>query len=204
MSSSSVGSDTQLQIFIDRGLKGDSTANDELLAHASERLLRLTRQMFHTQAADLRRWEQTSDICQNVMLRMHRALAVTRVESVRHFFNMAAMQVRRELIDLSRHYKGVEGLASNHHTDHQPADNQGGSIHSAAAEPENLDEWVEFHERVERLPESEQELFNLLFYEGLTQEEAAELLGMGLATVKRRWQSARLKLSEIPKRERER
>jgi RNA polymerase sigma-70 factor (ECF subfamily) len=57
---------------------------------------------------------------------------------------------------------------------------------------------------VERLPESEQELFNLLFYEGLTQEEAAELLGMGLATVKRRWQSARLKLSEIPKRERER
>ena len=30
------------------------------------------------------------------------------------------------------------------------------------------------------------------------------LLGMGLATVKRRWQSARLKLSEIPKRERER
>ena len=34
----------------------------------------------------------------------------------------------------------------------------------------------------------------LLFYEGLTQEEAAKVLGISLRTVKRRWQSARCRL----------
>lgn len=40
------------------------------------------------------------------------------------------------------------------------------------------------------------EVFSLLWYEGLSQEEAAALLGVSLRTVKRRWQSARLKIAE--------
>ncbi len=51
-----------------------------------------------------------------------------------------------------------------------------------------------FHEKVSALPEEERELFGILWYEGLTQDQAAELLGVSIRTVKRRWQSARLKL----------
>jgi RNA polymerase sigma factor (sigma-70 family) len=47
---------------------------------------------------------------------------------------------------------------------------------------------------VEQLPEDEREIISLLFYEALTQEDAAQLLGVNIRTVKRRWQSARLKL----------
>jgi RNA polymerase sigma-70 factor (ECF subfamily) len=36
----------------------------------------------------------------------------------------------------------------------------------------------------------------LLFYEGLTQEEAATVLGVSLRTLKRRWQSARCRLHD--------
>jgi DNA-directed RNA polymerase specialized sigma24 family protein len=36
---------------------------------------------------------------------------------------------------------------------------------------------------------------NLLFYEALSQDEAAKLLCVNVRTVKRRWQSARLRLS---------
>jgi RNA polymerase sigma-70 factor (ECF subfamily) len=37
----------------------------------------------------------------------------------------------------------------------------------------------------------------LLWYEGLRQPEAAVVLGISLATLKRRWQVARLRLGEL-------
>ncbi len=48
-------------------------------------------------------------------------------------------------------------------------------------------------------PEEEQEIINLIWYEGLSQEEAAKLLDISMRTVKRRWQSARMKLHEVLK-----
>ena len=45
--SPAVGTDTQLQNLIDRGSNGDAAAHDGLLNHACDRLLRLTRNMFH-------------------------------------------------------------------------------------------------------------------------------------------------------------
>ncbi len=197
-----VGTDTQLQNLIARGLNGDAAAHEALLHHACDRLLRLTRKMFHGYP-NLRRWEQTDDVFQNAMLRLHRALAEVRVESVRHFFNLAAVQVRRELLDLAKHHFGPEGAGANHHTDGQPADDEGGSLHDNAAEPNDLSGWSEFHAQVEKLPEDDLEVVNLLYYEGLTQEEAAKVLGISFRTLKRRWQSAKLKLHEVLNRERE-
>lgn len=191
----SIGSDTQLQGLIDRGLSGDVSAQEALLDHACDRLLRLTRKMFHGYP-NLRRWEQTDDVFQNSMLRLHRALADVRVESVRYFFNLAAVQVRRELLDLAKHHFGPEGNGANHHTDGQPADEAGGSLHNNADEPEDLSSWSEFHQQVEKLPEDELEVMNLLYYEGLTQEEAAQVLGISFRTLKRRWQAAKLRLHE--------
>lgn len=49
-------------------------------------------------------------------------------------------------------------------------------------------------EQVDKLPDEEREVFGLLWYEGLTQPEAASVLNVSLKTVKRRWQSARLLL----------
>jgi hypothetical protein len=106
-------SDTQLQILIDRVLAGDAAAYDALLDHACDRLLRLTRKMFRSQrfhhGRDLRRWEQTDDVFQNAMLRLHRALAEVKPESVRHFFNLAMLVIRRTLCDLVKHHLGPHG-----------------------------------------------------------------------------------------------
>ena len=46
-------SDTQLQLLIDKVLAGDEAARNALLDHACDRLLRLTRKMFHARP-DLR------------------------------------------------------------------------------------------------------------------------------------------------------
>lgn len=190
-----VGSDTQLQGLIDLAAAGDPRAKTLLLDHACERLLKLTRKMFRGYPG-LRRWEATDDVFQNSLLRLHRALADVQVESVRHFFNLAAVQIRRELLDLKKHHFGPEGVATNHHTDHQPSDDRGGSLSHTADEPDDLSQWSEFHDRVGRLPEEHREVVNLLFYEGLTQDEAAEILGISNRTLKRRWQEAKLQLHE--------
>lgn len=190
--------DTQLQNLIERGLNGDSAANDALLDHACDRLLRLTRKMLHGYP-NLRRWEQTDDVLQNSMLRLHRAMSAVQVESVRHFFNLAAVQIRRELLDLARHHFGPQGGGANHHTDGQPADDEGGKLHKEFEEPEDLAEWIEFHAQVGKLSSDEQEVVNLVFYKGLTHEEAAKTLGISPRTVKRRWQSAKVNLYEALK-----
>jgi len=49
---------------------------------------------------------------------------------------------------------------------------------------------------VDKLPEEQKEVVNLLFYEGLSQEEAAAILNISVRTIKRRWQEAKLRLHE--------
>lgn len=189
------GSDTQLQGLVDLARQGDEGAKALLVDHACDRLLRLTRTMFHG-FPGLRRWEQTDDVFQNSIIRLHRALASVEIESVRHFFHLAAEMVRRELLDLKKHYYGVQGPARNHHTDRRPADDTGGSAVASARQPDDFDQWVTFHEAVSRLPAEHREIVNLLFYEGLRQDEASRVLGVSIRTLKRRWQETKLLLSE--------
>jgi RNA polymerase sigma-70 factor (ECF subfamily) len=188
------GHTQRLQHWLDRMHAGDEQARNQLFAHAGERLRQLTRRMLR-RFPTLRRWEQTDDVLQNATLRLYRALADLRPESARHFYNLAAVQVRRELLDLARHHFGPQGQAAHHHTEggedsvlqQEPDDSE---------EPQTLEAWARFHEAVEALPEEEREVFNLLWYEGLDQPGAAAVLGVGLRTVKRRWQKARLLLFE--------
>jgi RNA polymerase sigma-70 factor (ECF subfamily) len=52
-------------------------------------------------------------------------------------------------------------------------------------------------EAIERLPDEEREVFDLLRIQGLTQPEAAELLGVSVRTVQRRLGSSILMLSDV-------
>jgi RNA polymerase sigma-70 factor (ECF subfamily) len=179
-----------LDHWIDLLNRGSPEARNGIIDHACERLRGLARRMLR-EYSGVRRWSETDDVLQNAMIRLHRSLAEVRPESARQFYGLAATQIRRELIDLARHHNGPEGEGANHHTDgghaaETEADRRG--------EPETLDAWTEFHERAEQLPEEEREVFSLLWYEGLTQPDAAAVLGISLATLKRRWQSARVLL----------
>lgn len=184
-------SETELQNLIDRMGGGDENARDALLDRAGERLVKLTRKMLNGYPG-LRRWEQTDDVCQNAMWRLYRSLQDVKPTSVRHFFNLAALQIRRELLDLARSHFGPHGEGANHHTDGQAADDEGGSISRTSHEPSSVEQWADFHQAVERLPVDEKEVFGLLWYDGLSKEEASQALGISLRTLKRRWQSARV------------
>ena len=188
------GSDTQLQGLLDQSLAGNPAAKEALLHHACDRLLKLTRKMFHGHPG-LRRWMQTDDVFQNSLVRLHRALSQVEVRDLRHFFNLATVQIRRELLDLARKTFGPHGIGRNHHTDHQAADENGGSLHRVSDEPEDLERWEAFHQQVEALPDHEREVFGLIYYEGLEQLEAAKVLDVSERTIRNRWNRAKLLLS---------
>ncbi len=191
------GETTQLHQWLDRLRHGRADARNEVIERACEQLRLLTQRMLRGYPG-VRRWEQTDDVLQGAMIRLHRSLAQVHPESVRQFYGLAATQIRRELLDLARHHNGPEGHGANHHTDGGEA---AGSSPDQRGEPDSLEGWTAFHERVEALPEEQREVFNLLWYEGLTQPEAAAVLGISLATLKRRWQAARLLLHRAMKDE---
>ena len=193
-------SSTQIQLRLDRLRAGDRSAHDELLDIACERLSRLARKMLRGYPG-VRRWEQTDDILQNAAMRLCRALEDVQPASVASFINLAAVAIRRELIDLAWHYHGPEGMGLHHIS-------WGGAEGSASplgvpdspdntSEPARLAVWTEFHTRIEALPDAEREVFGLLWYQGLSQAEAAAVLDVTERVVKYRWRSGRLKLHEM-------
>lgn len=186
------GHTTKLNGWLADMRRGDVTARNEVIAHACDRLRTLTQRMLRG-FRRVRRWAETDDVLQNSLLRLHRALTDVRPETPRQFYALAAQQIRRELLDLARQHYGPEGIGANHDTDSGIA---AGKKAAPADEPHDLDGWTRFHEQVEKLSDDQREVFDLLWYEGLTQPEAATVLGVSVKTVKRRWQDARLFLFE--------
>jgi RNA polymerase sigma factor (sigma-70 family) len=188
----------QIQTWLDRMQAGDSAARDELLGYACDRLRLLTRKML--KGFDrVKRWEQTDDVFQNALLRLWTALEQVQPRSVQAFFGLAALQIRRELIDLARQYYGPEG-AGAHHASQGAEDSSsctppaGCEQQDTTYEPSRLAIWSEFHRQVDALPAEERQVFDLVWYQGLPQPRAAALLGVSEATLKRRWWSARQRL----------
>lgn len=189
---------TLTQGLIDRLQAGDAAARQELLAVTCERLRRLTRKMLKGYPG-VHRWEQTDDVFQNAALRLCRALQEATPDSARHYYRLAAVQIRRELIDLARHYYGPQGQGAHHVS----AADEGNSVTpevrdppDPSSDPHRLAAWGEFHRQVSALPDEEREVFELLWYQGLSQAEAMKVLEMPERTLQRHWRSARLKLHE--------
>jgi RNA polymerase sigma-70 factor (ECF subfamily) len=104
--------------------------------------------------------------------------------------NLAAVHIRRELLDLARSFRArlgqVEPLAEQDLASLPDRDTAAG----------DLELWADFHEEVERLPVEEREVVSLTFYHGWTQPQIAELLQKSESTVRRRWRCGCLTLSE--------
>ena len=206
----------QLQSILNRLNAGDETARDEMINQACSRLTILTRKMFRD-FPRLRQWEQTEDVSQNASMRLRRAMESVAPASVREFFGLAAVQIRRELLDMTRSVYGRKRQSSTDDSSEQaprprrPIVQPGGfasgddstvptpDIGDVTNDPDKISAWTEFHEHVEQLPDNLREVTDLLFYQELTQQEAAELLNVDPSTVKRRWRVARLQLHDALK-----
>ena len=179
---------TQLQRLIDRYLAEEPDAFDELIEYTALRLRALTRKML-ARYPHVRRWEQTDDVMQMAIIRLHRSLNEVKPESKKAFFGLAATQMRRTLIDLARHYYGTYGHGNNYKSAARHEDeNQDQALgrlglnnqtdSSGLEKPDDLNRWTAFHEAIDDLPEEDREVISLVWYGGLKQKEVARLLGI--------------------------
>ena len=190
----------QLQRCMDQMRRGDRASRDELLQRAWRRLDRLVHKMFR-RFPSVRRWVEVDDVLQNATLRLLRALEKEHPDSTRAFFALAAEQMRRELIDLARHFLGPRGhganlssrgdSAENHDSTDEPRDQRD--------DPSDLERWQTFHEEVACLPTEQREVVGLIFYHGWTQIQVADLFQVSVRTVQRYWQSALARLNRVLK-----
>lgn len=193
----------EFQTCIDRMNAGDASARAELLEHAGTRMQRLAHRMLQDYPR-VRRWEDTGDVLQNAVLRLLSALQAVPIASAAEFFRLAALQIRRELLDLARHYYGPQGHGFNHASalvdaNQQDTQRPGPDGSDTTYAPEKLAAWTDFHTKVESLPADEKAVFDLLWYQELSQADAAEILQVSVPTIKRRWLAARLRLQEVLK-----
>ena len=171
-----------VQRYLDE-LDGDSPAEPivrALLDRSVRRLHLLCAALLHRSYPRLTRPPlnlQADELLGAIAERLLKALREARPRTVRQLFALANQHMRWELNDLARRLDGqpaaaelAEGLV--------PAPASSGSGLTADGH--------RMLEAIERLPEGEREVFDLVRIQGMTQAEAAEVLGVSAATVKRR------------------
>lgn len=102
-----------------------------------------------------------------------------------HFFAAAAEAMRRILIDKARRKKSVRHGEGVEHLNLQ-------GLELAASMPE--EQLLALHEALDQLADHDAEKANLVklrFFAGLTVEQAAKVMGISEATLKRHWAYAR-------------
>ena len=120
---------------------------------------------------------QTDEMLGAVVARLLKALHEARPTSARQFFALACQHMRWELNDMARRL------------DEQPAAVQLGddSVPTPASSGSGLSpESRRILAAIEGLPEGEREAFDLVRLQGMSQSEAARVLGVSVMTVHRR------------------
>ena len=183
-----------LQACLNRMRAGEREAENDLIKAVQSRIHNLAAQMLRG-FPNVRGIADIDDVFQNSVMRLLRTLRKIQPRKPRDFFNLAAVHIRRELIDLARRAKGKETVPLNlaGSTDvpgrHEPA----------APEAGDMDEWVELHEAVDQLPMEEREVVGLVIYHGWKQEQIAELFNVNVRTIRRRWLAACQRIQKLAK-----
>jgi RNA polymerase sigma-70 factor (ECF subfamily) len=190
---------------LQRAVTGDAEARRRLLELTRNRLMRQARHFLHGRYARLEPFEQTDDIVQQLFIKILRHqdrfwvnAAGEPISSLAEFFGHTSAWMRDVLCDLLRKVYG--------RGDDRPAPlllgggpSDTGPLHapsSSTLDAEKLRRWTEFHEAVARLPDDLRAVFDLLWYQGVSQADAAALLGIAVPTVKLRWMKARLRVQQ--------
>jgi RNA polymerase sigma factor (TIGR02999 family) len=178
----------QLQGLIAHLVQGDDGARHELIRCAYERLRGLAAVLLNESFPGLKKAPallDTTELANEAALKLYDALADVRPESAGDFFRLAAQRMRWLLLDLARRTDRSEKRMRERPV---PVEDE------AAPSNELPDTLTALYEQIEGLPEQERQVVDLLHFHGLSQREAAALLGVAERTVRRHWAAARIRL----------
>ena len=130
---------------------------------------------------------QPEEMLDAVVERLLKAMRSVHPRTVRQFFALVNQHMRWELNDVARRLE-EQPPAVELREDMVPAPASSGSVLT----PDGR----RMLKAIDDLPEDEREIFGLLHVQGLTQGEAAEVLGVSVRTVQRRLNRSLLLLAE--------
>jgi RNA polymerase sigma factor (TIGR02999 family) len=165
--------------LLNRWGQGDAVAENELFTRVFPKLRGLARYMLKGE----RRGHtlQSVDLVHQIYLKM--VVSKDRDwQSRQHFFAIAARAMRRYLIDYARGRPNADFIALD------------GIKHLLPADSAKISLALTVDQLLDRLGETKPEwsaLVEMKFFLGLTDEEAAEALGMKLRSMQRQWKDAR-------------
>lgn len=182
------GLPTEFSVLLSRAAGGDRDAEQEVFQCSYSRLRAIAGSIARSLpvGSDL----QATALVSEAFLRMSQAGVA--VDNRRHFLSLAARSMRTVLVDFCRSRDRIK---------RKPA--HGGSVISyddelaaqagRALDPLELDEALE---QLQQVNPEQVEVVHLRFYLSLTIEEIAEVLGVSVSTVERRFREAREWLRE--------
>ncbi len=180
-----------LQGLIARLHRGDDGARRELISCAYDRLRRLAAVILNESFPRLKKAPallDTTDLVNETALKLYTALAEVQPATVPDFLRLAAQRMRWLLLDLAKRADTSEerlrALALPDNAGPDSADNSLSATLTA------------LYRQIEELPANEREVVDLLYFHGISQPEAAALLGVSERTVRRYWTAAKIKLFE--------
>jgi RNA polymerase sigma factor (sigma-70 family) len=130
---------------------------------------------------------QPDELLDAVVERLLKAMRSARPQTVRQFFALVNQHMRWELNDLARRLDQQPTLVEFDDEKVPAASSSGSSLSPNGRR---------MLQAIDQLPENEREAFELLRIQGLTQPEAAEVLGVSAKTVQRRLNGALVLLAK--------
>jgi RNA polymerase sigma factor (TIGR02999 family) len=168
--------------ILEAAQQGDPAAADQLLPLVYEELRRLAARKMANEAAG--QTLQPTALVHEAWLRLV-GNQNQKWEGRGHFFAAAAEAMRRILIDRARHKRAVRRGGDQQRVDLQEVD---------LAAPSDDDQLLAVNDALDKLAaqhKEEAELVKLRYFVGMTNEEAAEVLGISVRTAKYYWTHAR-------------
>jgi RNA polymerase sigma factor (sigma-70 family) len=181
-------SPSTLGLLLARHKAGDTAAVNEIILHCQERFRQLARGTLG-RFTRVPQEVETGDVVNELVVRLINALRQKTFDRPAQFLCYASLTIRSNLIDLAKKCRPVlVGGTPSDTSSPNPLDAQPDSTD----EPGKLAQWGEVHALIDRLPDGDRALFDLIYYQNLTPAEASEILGVPLTTLRTRWLNARV------------
>ena len=180
------------QYLADLGGSGGSSVHEpivrELLGRSVGRLRMLCATMLYRSYPRLTRPPlglEVDEMLSAVVERLLRALRAVRPENPRQFFGLATKHMRWELNDIARSFDQRGRATLDDELVPAPTASSTGLSPNARR----------ILDAIEKLPEEERDAFDLVRIQGLSHDEAAELMGVSSKTIQRRLRRSSVLLS---------
>jgi RNA polymerase sigma-70 factor (ECF subfamily) len=128
---------------------------------------------------------ESSDVAQELRVKLMADLSRRTPESMAHLFNIMSLVLKRLLIDLDRSLFGREGMGAHYRSYGGDADSAGGPVFNDIASDEDDQahptdglQYAEVLQLLDRLPKEQREAAQLYYLWDLTNEQVAEQLGV--------------------------